>query len=185
MLAFVATQRWRSAHRLLEGLRASALQAPDLRAQVYDSALPVCEAFVAFGKGRYTRAAQQLQEQQRLVRGCGGSRAQCDLLHLTWLEAALRSRQPALAQRLLGERMATRPQSPYNEQLRDRMAQTLSGARSRAVEAAPQVGPPGGLRSGAPVARLRGAEGRYTTATQPRSADARRIPALARLPAMP
>lgn len=126
MLAFVATNRWDSARRLLDALRDCALQAPDLRPAVYNAALPVCEAFLEFGQGRYAVAAQMLQAQQRLVRGCGGSRAQCDLLHLTWLEAALRSHQPALAQQLLGERIAIRPQSPYNARLRERIAQALS-----------------------------------------------------------
>ncbi len=126
MLAFVATRRWARARRLLVALRDSVLRAPDLQTPVYEAALPVCEAFVAFGQKRYARAARYLQAQQRLVRGCGGSRAQCDLLHLTWLEAALRSRQTALAQRLLGERIARRPQSPYNGRLRDRIAQVLT-----------------------------------------------------------
>ena len=126
MLAFAATRRWTQARRLLAALRDSVLRAPDLQSTVYEAALPVCKAFVAFGHGRYARAAQYLQAQKRLVRGCGGSRAQCDLLHLTWLEAALRSRQPALAQQLLGERIASRPQSPYNGRLRDRIAQALS-----------------------------------------------------------
>ena len=120
------------ARRLLDALRASALQAPDLHAAVYDAALPVCEAFVAFGQGRYRLAALHLQAQRRLVRGCGGSRAQCDLLHLTWLEAALRSHQIALARRLLGERIASRSLSPYNERLRERIAQAPS--RWRAAE---------------------------------------------------
>jgi len=158
MLAFVATQRWASARRLLDTLRDCARRAPDLRRAVHDAALPVCEAFIAFGQQRYAAAARQLQAQQRLARGCGGSRAQCDLLHLTWLEAALRSHQPGLAQRLLGERVASRPQSPFNARLRERIAQALSRPLARA---------------------------RYITATQPRSADARRIPAPTRLSAMP
>ena len=132
MLAFVATKRWAHARRLLDALRGHALRAPDLHAAVYDAALPVCEAFVAFGQGRYRLAAHHLQAQQRLVRGCGGSRAQCDLLHLTWLEAALRSHQPALARQLLGERIASRPLSPYNERLRERIAQAPSRWRAAA-----------------------------------------------------
>lgn len=136
MLAFVATKRWADARRLLDALRASALQAPDLHAAVYDAALPVCEAFVAFGQGRYRLATHHLQAQRRLVRGCGGSRAQCDLLHLTWLEAALRSHQLALAHRLLGERIANRPLSPYNERLRERIAQAPTRWRAAARPAA-------------------------------------------------
>ena len=165
MLAFVATKRWAHARRLLDALRDSALRAPDLHAAVYDAALPVCEAAVAFGQGRYRLAAHHLQAQQRLLRGCGGSRAQCDLLHLTWLEAALRSHQPALALQLLGERIASRPLSPYNERLRERITKA---SRWRAVP-----------RAFAP------APARNTTATQSRSADAFALPTLARLPAMP
>ena len=133
MLAFVATHRWGSARRLLDALRDFALRAPDLRTAVFDAALPVCQAFVAFGQGRYAVAAQQLDAQQRLVRGCGGSRAQCDLLHLTWLEAALRSHQSALARQLLRERIASRPQSPYNESLRERIARALHNGDTAAI----------------------------------------------------
>jgi hypothetical protein len=133
MLAFVATNRWGSARRLLDALRDFASRAPDLRSAVFDAALPVCEAFVAFGQGRYAVAAQELDAQQRLVRGCGGSRAQCDLLHLTWLEAALRSHQSALARQLLRERIASRPQSPYNESLRERIALALHNGDTAAI----------------------------------------------------
>ena len=73
MLAFVATRRWTQARRLLEALRDSARRAPDLQVAVYDAALPVCQAFIAFGEGRYALAAQHLQAQRRLVRGCGAA----------------------------------------------------------------------------------------------------------------
>lgn len=63
----------------------------------------------------------------------GGSRAQCDLLHLTWLEAALRSHQSALARQLLRERIASRPQSPYNESLRERIALALHNGDTAAI----------------------------------------------------
>lgn len=151
MLAFAATKRWASARRLLGALRDSALRAPDLQTTVYDAALPVCEAFVAFGQGRYTHAARYLQAQQHLVRGCGGSRAQCDLLHLTWLEAALRSQQPTLVQRLLGERIASRPQSPYNGRLRERIAQALSRWRVANQRRRPACGPVCAMPGAQPV----------------------------------
>jgi len=136
---------------LLGALRDSALRAPDLQTTVYDAALPVCEAFVAFGQGRYIHAARYLQAQQHLVRGCGGSRAQCDLLHLTWLEAALRSRQPTLVQRLLGERIASRPQSPYNGRLRERIAQALSRWRVANQRRRPACGPVCAMPGAQPV----------------------------------
>jgi hypothetical protein len=42
---------------------------------------------------------------------CGGSVAQCDVIHLTLLEAALRGRRARLAQALAAERTARKPGS--------------------------------------------------------------------------
>jgi hypothetical protein len=48
---------------------------------------------------------------------CGGSVAQCDLIHLTLIEAALRAEKARLAQALAAERVARKPHSPLNRWL--------------------------------------------------------------------
>jgi len=122
MLAFVAAARWSSARRLIEAMRDSAARTHDLERPVQELALPVCEALLAFGQGRCAEASHQLQSVRSLAQRCGGSQAQCDLLHLTWLESAVRAGQSALAHRLLDERRAQRPRSVLNELLGVRIA---------------------------------------------------------------
>jgi hypothetical protein len=132
MLAFVATGRWRSARRLLGALRDSATRTHDLERMVLDSALPVCEALLAFGQARYAQTSRRLQAVRELARRCGGSQAQCDLLHLTWLEAAQRAGQSTLARRLLSERQVRRPRSALN-----RLLGHAHGLRARPAIAMP------------------------------------------------
>lgn len=120
MFAFVATGREASARRLLDDLRRSAERSPVLNDAIHNSALPLCEALLAFGRGDHADAVERLTALRYLIRRCGGSKAQCDLLHLTLLEAALRARRTQLAHSLISERIADRPASVFNERLRAR-----------------------------------------------------------------
>jgi hypothetical protein len=52
---------------------------------------------------------------------CGGSLAQCDIVHLTFTEAALRGRKTRLASVLVAERAAQKPTSRLNARLRARL----------------------------------------------------------------
>ena len=61
---------------------------------------------------------------------CGGSVAQCDLIHLTLIEAALRSAHAPLARALAAERSARKPDSPLNRWLFAR-AGAVAGAFAR------------------------------------------------------
>jgi tetratricopeptide (TPR) repeat protein len=139
MLAFVAAARWSSARRLIEAMRDSAARTHDLERPVQELALPVCEALLAFGQGRCDEASHQLQSVRSLAQRCGGSQAQCDLLHLTWLESAVRAGQSTLAHRLLDERLAQRPRSVLNELLGVRIASRAdrSAATPRPTPLAP------------------------------------------------
>jgi tetratricopeptide (TPR) repeat protein len=121
MLAFVAAGREASARRLLDDLRRSAERSRVLNDAIHNSALPLCEALLAFGRGDHADAVERLIALRRLVRRCGGSKAQCDLVHLTLLEAALRARRTRLAHSLVSERIAHRPASVFNERLRARV----------------------------------------------------------------
>ena len=121
MLAFVAAERRSSAKGLMDALRSSAARSPDLHEIIHGAALPVCEALMAFGARDYEAAAATLHELRHLTKRCGGSRAQCDLLHLTLLESALRSGHTSMAGSLVAERIASRPHSVFNRHLMARV----------------------------------------------------------------
>jgi tetratricopeptide (TPR) repeat protein len=114
MLAYVGAGRPGLARRLMHELRACAARSHDLDEVIYQAALPVCDALMRFGAGDYAAAAAGIVRYRHLAERCGGSRAQCDLLHLTLLEAALRSGEVDLARALAAERLALRPRSRFN-----------------------------------------------------------------------
>ncbi|MGE5172183.1 MAG: tetratricopeptide repeat protein [Rudaea sp.] len=80
-------------------------------------AVPFCEALCAFAGGDYARAVDRLSAVRARAEHCGGSIAQCDLIHLTFVESALRGRHTPLAQALAAERRARRPASRLNRWL--------------------------------------------------------------------
>lgn len=133
VLACVGAGRLAGARALLGELRAFALRTRDLEGAIQRAALPVCEALMAFGAGRYAQVVSGLLQARRQLQRCGGSRPQCDLLHLTLLEAALRSGQIELSQRLIDERLALRPRSQLNRRLGQRV-RALSTRLSRPGE---------------------------------------------------
>ena len=67
--------------------------------------LPVCRAIVAFGKGAYREAVEQLMPIRHNLNEFGGSHAQRDAVLRTLLEAALQERTLDMAELLLGERI--------------------------------------------------------------------------------
>ena len=58
---------------------------------------------------------------------CGGSLAQCDVLHLTYTEAAFRGHKIPLARALVAERLAKKPASRLNRMLLQRLTMNLPG----------------------------------------------------------
>ena len=130
MLAYVADGREADAQRLLRSLNCHADRSPVLEDAIRNSALPVCEALLAFGRGDYSGAVERLTLLRRLMQQCGGSKAQCDLLHLTLLEAALRARRTRLARELVSERIERKPASLFNRRLQVRAAGRFRGLQS-------------------------------------------------------
>jgi len=57
---------------------------------------------------------------RHIAHRCGGL-AQCDLIHLTFTEAALRARRARLARALVAERTAQKPASRLNRLLQQRL----------------------------------------------------------------
>jgi hypothetical protein len=62
--------------------------------------LPLCKALLAFAHNDYVRCVEWLTRVHHIAHRCGGSLAQCDLIHLTLTEAAFRARKVNLARAL-------------------------------------------------------------------------------------
>jgi hypothetical protein len=82
----------------------------------------LCEALLAFARGDYAVCVEWLQRVRHIAHWCGGSLAQCDVIHLTLIEAALRARQAGLARALVADRTARKPASRLNRLLMRRLA---------------------------------------------------------------
>jgi hypothetical protein len=79
--------------------------------------LPIARALLAFGQGAYDQCVQHLLPMRHKAHRFGGSNAQRDVLHLTLTEAALRSGRGNLHRALVAERLAEKPESPFNRLL--------------------------------------------------------------------
>ena len=82
-----------------------------------------CKALSAFARGDYAACVEWLKRVRNIAHRCGGSLAQCDLIHLTFTEAALRARKAPLARSLVAERSARKPASHFNRLLQHRLEQ--------------------------------------------------------------
>lgn len=127
VIAFAAAGRADAAARALAVL--PRIDTSDPAAPPLDEALaaPLGEALVAFVGGDYAACVEWLRPVHSVAHRCGGSLAQCDIVHLTFTEAALRAREAHLAGALVAERVAQKPTSRLNARLQ---------ARLRSIEAA-------------------------------------------------
>jgi tetratricopeptide (TPR) repeat protein len=127
MMAFVAAGRAGAAARVLEALprtdnnAASSALSEDALAPLF------CEALLAFSRSDYAACVDWLTRVRHIAHRCGGSLAQCDLIHLTFTEAALRARRARLARALVAERTAQKPASRLNRLLQRRLAMIIAG----------------------------------------------------------
>jgi hypothetical protein len=121
MMAFAATGRAAAAARAVEALPHpdTGETSPSLPEETI--ARPLCEALLAFARSDYAACIEWLEHVRDVLYRCGGSRAQCDLVHLTFTEAALRARKARLAGALVAERVAEKPASPFNRLLLQRL----------------------------------------------------------------
>jgi hypothetical protein len=81
----------------------------------------VCGALLAFARGDYAASVEQFAQVRHIADRCGGSLAQCDVVHLTFSEAALRDHRMRLARALVAERAAQRPDNRLNRQFAQRI----------------------------------------------------------------
>jgi hypothetical protein len=128
MMAFAAAGRNAAAARLMETLdhRLNIDAFHPLPEEALAS--PFCEALLAYVRGDYATCVAWLTRVRHIAHRCGGSLAQCDLIHLTFTEAALRARSAPLARALVKERTAQKPSSRLNGLLTQRLWTILPAA---------------------------------------------------------
>ena len=96
-------------------------------------AIPLADAMLAFCRGDYTKAVEKMNSVRAIANRCGGSLAQCDFIHLTLIEAALRGQRAQLARALVAERSARKPDSLLNWRLLARVGATAMMLRSQTL----------------------------------------------------
>src|SRR5215831_17435379 len=135
MMAFIAAGRTAAVMRVIEtlprtdGNAASPVLSEDALAPLF------CEALLAFCRSDYAACVDWLGRVRYIAHRCGGSLAQCDLIHLTFTEAALRARRARLARALVAERTAQKPASRLNRLLQQRLAMILPGMHETGARA--------------------------------------------------
>ena len=127
MMAFVAAGRAAAAARVFEALPHTDSNAASSALPEDALAPPFCEALLAFARSDYAACVEWLTRVRHIAHRCGGSLAQCDLIHLTFTEAALRARRARLARALVAERTAQKPASRLNRLLQQRLAMITPG----------------------------------------------------------
>jgi hypothetical protein len=85
--------------------------------------LPLCRALLAFARSDYAACVEWLVHVRHIAHRCGGSLAQCDLIHLTFTEAATRVWKANLARALVAERQALKPAGQLNRLLQPRLGE--------------------------------------------------------------
>jgi tetratricopeptide (TPR) repeat protein len=121
MMAFAAAGRTSAAARVFKALPHADPSGASPSPPQDALAAPFCEALLAFARSDYADCVEWLARVRHIADRCGGSLAQCDLVHLTFTEAALRARKARLAHALVAERAAQKPASLLNQLLQQRV----------------------------------------------------------------
>jgi tetratricopeptide (TPR) repeat protein len=135
MMAFAAAGRTTVALRLAEALPSIDIKLASSFIPEDALAAPLCEALLAFARSDYAECVEWLKRVRHIAHRCGGSLAQCDLIHLTFTEAALRARRAHLRHALVEERTVRKPASRFNRLLERRLG-TRPGYQERRASAA-------------------------------------------------
>lgn len=134
VMAFVGAQRMDLARRTIAAMEQRASGDDTNAMMTRDVGLPLAHALVSFADENYSDVVRRLQSIRTIANRFGGSHAQRDLIHLTLVEAALRSDQIRLARALIAERTQLKPSSPFNWQLTARVMD-LGGDTGAAMKA--------------------------------------------------
>jgi tetratricopeptide (TPR) repeat protein len=122
VMTFAAAGRVAAVHRIFDLLQ-HAETGDALVSPLQDPLIvPLCKALYAFANGDYAGCVEWLGRVRHIAHRCGGSLAQCDLIQLTFVEAALRANKANLARALVAERAAQKPSSRLNRRLQQRLA---------------------------------------------------------------
>jgi hypothetical protein len=134
VMAFVGAQRFDQADRVIAALERSAQGTGTNAMMSRDVGLPLARGLIAFGKQDYADCIDSMLPIRAIADRFGGSHAQRDLIHLTIVEAALRSGCQRLARALVAERTQLKPTSSSNWQLAARSLD-ISGDAEGAAKA--------------------------------------------------
>lgn len=137
IMAFAATGRTDAATRAIDELPHA--DTSGASSTLSEDALvpPLCKALVAFACDDYAACIDWLVRVRHIAHRCGGSVAQCDVVHLTFTEAALRARKMHLARALVAERAAQKPASRLNRWLQRRLGKGAGDGRTSHTTALP------------------------------------------------
>jgi hypothetical protein len=133
MMAFAAARRSAAAARVIDALPHSNTGGVSLSLPEDALAPPFCNALLAFAHSDYASCVDWLKRVRHIAHRCGGSLAQCDLIHLTFTEAALRARKARLARALVAERAAKKPGSRLNRLLQQRLRKLVPAIAGKAA----------------------------------------------------
>src|SRR5262245_28918478 len=122
MMAFAGARRTTAAERIFSVLPQVETSGVSVSYPEEALMLPLCKALLAFALSDYVGCVEWLTRVRHIAHRCGGSLAQCDLIHLTFTEAAFRARRANLARALVAERTAQKPASRLNRILQQRLA---------------------------------------------------------------
>jgi tetratricopeptide (TPR) repeat protein len=137
MLAFTMAGREPEAARLIRDLEWTVEHGRGRNVMMArEVGLPLCQALLAFGRGRHAEAVDRLEATRDGAHRFGGSHAQRDLLTLTLIEAALRGGQRALARHYIAERTVHKPASGWGWRLLARAAEPPPARASASMDAA-------------------------------------------------
>ncbi len=141
VMAYVGAARFDDARETIDRLQRSAAGATGTNGFMATRiGIPVAEALLAFGQGRYGDTAAGLAPIRREFHRFGGSHAQRDALQRTLLEASMRAGNKEMARALTAERVSARPHSTYNWLQRARALRASGDEAGAAVADARYLG---------------------------------------------
>ncbi|WP_226704667.1 tetratricopeptide repeat protein [Microbulbifer elongatus] len=112
VMAYLVAGHTERVNVLHKKLREQGNATNDVMRWASQTGLPLVEGFIAFARGNYAEAMQQLHGARYIFQQFGGSHAQRDIIDWTLAEAAIRSGERALAEAFANERLAQKPESP-------------------------------------------------------------------------
>ena len=121
IMAFAAADHPAAVERVFDMLRQTATSGTAVSYLEDQLTVRLCRALLLFAQGDYASCVEWLGSVRHVTDRCGGSIAQCDLIQLTFVEAALRGNKANLARALVAERMAQKPSSRSNRRLQARL----------------------------------------------------------------